>query len=174
MNNNENESLEVDDDVYFEITDEDDIKHKVKLLTIFTAGDLKKEYAAVLNTDITIFRCVEQKEDNVFIVENTFAEEYEEVANDLDNILENSDGEDIVEGTFYSSDSEEPVYGLVYSILEKEKYNHRYLAIQLQDIMFYRYEVDGLEDDSTVTLSQIYSSKEYEDVMFEFQKYVID
>ena len=51
----DNMEIDKNDEVYFEITDEDGVEHKVKLLTIFTAGDLNKEYAAVLSTDLQVF-----------------------------------------------------------------------------------------------------------------------
>ena len=170
----DNMEIDKNDDVYFEITDEDGVEHKVKLLTIFKAGDLNKEYAAVLSTDLQVFRCIRQRGENTYDIEDTVTDEYEEVTEDLEGILEDLNEAQIEEGTFYTPDSNEPVYGSLYGIWENDKYKRKYIAIQPHDVMFFRYETENSGDDTTISLSQIYSPKEEEDVRLEFQKYVTD
>lgn len=170
----DNMEIDKNDEVYFEITDEDGVEHKVKLLTIFKAGDLNKEYAAVLSTDLQVFRCIRQRGENTYDIEDTYTDEYEEITADLDDILSDLDEDQVKEGKFFTPESDEPVYGSIFGIWENAKYKRKYIAVQPHDVMFFRYETNGSGDDTTISLSQIYSPKEEEDVRLEFQKNVTD
>lgn len=171
----------IQNDLFFEVVDEDGVTHKLKLLSIFTAGNLNKKYVAGLTTDIYLYRYCPKAigvSDYKSYIEEIFDEvEYEAVAKLFEEFINAGiDSEEIQTKTLYinapaddGGTVELPIDGTVYKIFEEYSFRNQYVAFCPTNIMFYRYNEIEKDGQQCLEISTIYSPQEYEDVteMFE-------
>lgn len=175
-------------DVIFVVTDDEGVEHKLRMLTIFEAGAMKRQYVAGMTCDILLYNYKEEMVGNGerhFISEISNEVEYGYALKDWESILNNGvDEADIHEDTVYmamltddGTTADIPITGTVFKIFKtdyEKELNKSYVAICPHNIMFYRYSEDMTEGRESVVISQIFSPQEYEDVSAEFHKMVVN
>lgn len=183
--NSELQSANEEQEVYFEVVDEDNITHRLLLLSIFTAGNLHRKYAAGMTADIVIYRYVpilsDRSECKHYIQEIESETELAEASARFDEyVAKGIAHEDMREMTFYIELPDDeggtvdfPVVCTVYKIFELPRYARQYVVGCPTNIMFFRYNEIQKDGQDFIEFSNIYNSQEYEDVAEEFNQFIL-
>lgn len=168
-------------EILFTIQDEQGVEHTLRLLTIFTAGQLGRQYVAGMTTDVMLYRCENTPDGSMtYVSEMADDEEFSRVSQAWSALVESGLEEaDISEQTVYmhvlSGNSYEDIMfdGTVYSVFKLDEQDiQQYMAICPHNIMFFRYNLVETDYDATVEITNIYSPQEYEDVTAAFHNLI--
>lgn len=158
--------------IYVSLTDTDGVEHSYQLLSIFNAGNLNREYGALLSQDVILYRYFlnDGRECGEEIAEADFAP----VSAHWGAMADKLNKEQIREGSLYLLDTElneyVPCAGTILSVFTTP-FGGEFVAFVPHSIHFYRYEETEKEDGSfEVTWESIVSAHEYDDVVTEFDK----
>lgn len=186
VSNEELQEAFAEQNVYFEVTDEDGVTHKLLLLSLFEAGALKRKYVAGLTADIVVYQYVphmEKSGDYKHIIKEIGSdEELTDVCTMFDKYVDMGiSQEDVREMSLImeipddeGGTAELPIVCNVYKIFELPKYNRQYVVCCPTNIMFFRYDEFEKDGQNFVEFSTIYSPQEYEDVSDEFNRFLVN
>lgn len=186
MNGNELKEALDNKEVYFEVMDEDGINHRLLLLSIFEAGDLKRKYVAGMTADVVIYRytphllpsgdykhCIEEiGSDNELNEACALFDKYVEGGISTSEVKEMTLVMELPDDEGGTADI--PITASVYKILELDRYNSQYVVCCPTNIMFYRYDEIEKDGQNFIEFSTIYSPQEYEDVADYFNQYLMN
>lgn len=160
--------------LFVNLTDDNGVEHSFQLLTIFTAGNLNRQYGALLTQDVILYRYYlsDSRECGEEISESDFPS----VSAFWQGVADNLDGGKVREATLYLMDSEVgdlvPCTGTILSTFVTP-FAGEFVAFIPHAIHFYRYEEKELENgDFEVSWESIINPHEYEDVVTEFDKHI--
>lgn len=160
--------------LFVNLTDDDGVEHSFQLLTIFTAGNLNRQYGALLTQDVVLYRYY--LSDSRECGEEISEADFPSVSAFWQGVAEKLDGSKVREATLYLMDSEVgdlvPCTGTILSTFVTP-FSGEFVAFIPHAIHFYRYEEKELENgDFEVSWESIINPHEYEDVATEFDKYI--